>query len=280
MARTKDPTAATNKAWASRRRAQAAAGASPIVSAGDFAATPVEMATSDELDSMLSYSDGSELTVMDQSPDDILAGRPPGLNTWEKDYQRQTRLAAEEGMRDLEIPRQALDGIPSIAITSEKEFAWYTTDQGRKYDPSHNAPAGDYQGMTKQVRVNSTHYALRLTPREGTTRAEHVANTIAHEVGHNAHLSKISDSAAVEFSKLSYNGQKCKITSYGTDSTAEHFAEAFKHYARPGKMRERLKDLEPETHAFMQRLWGSPGMWQPKPAYKLNRRWQSPGVLI
>lgn len=90
-------------------------------------------------------------------------------------------------------------------------------------------------------------------------KAEHATG---HEIGHHAHMSKITDAASAEWAKISNHGLRCRVSEYGMQSTTEHFAEVFALYSIPGA-REELRVKEPAAHAFMERLWRDKSMWRP-----------------
>jgi hypothetical protein len=79
-------------------------------------------------------------------------------------------------------------------------------------------------------------------------------HTVLHEIGHHVHISKLTNEAADEWQTISGNGQNARISAYAQTNRGEHFAEAYRAYAAGGGKRRALKNLEPTSYAFMQRL--------------------------
>ncbi len=75
--------------------------------------------------------------------------------------------------------------------------------------------------------------------------------TIDHEVGHHVHMAKMTDEAAAEWNKISAGGQHALISAYARTCQGEHFAEAYRAYARGEGYRRGLRNLEPATYKFM-----------------------------
>ena len=79
--------------------------------------------------------------------------------------------------------------------------------------------------------------------------------TVLHEIGHHVHLARLTDQAADEWAAYSENGLQARISAYARTNRGEHFAEAYRAYARGGSDRAKLKALEPKAYAFMRSLW-------------------------
>jgi hypothetical protein len=77
---------------------------------------------------------------------------------------------------------------------------------------------------------------------------------VLHELGHHVHLSKLTSEAAVEWAGLSQQGTQARLSAYARQNAGEHFAEAYRAYARGGPHRARLKAQESKTYQFMRRL--------------------------
>ncbi len=81
---------------------------------------------------------------------------------------------------------------------------------------------------------------------------------VLHEIGHHVHLAKLTDESASKWAEISNHGLLARISSYARTNTGEHFAEAYRAYARGGTYRATLKALEPQSYSFMQSLWNKP----------------------
>jgi hypothetical protein len=79
--------------------------------------------------------------------------------------------------------------------------------------------------------------------------------TVLHEVGHHVHLAKMTDAAALEWSKISEHGTHAMISAYARTNQGEHFAEAYRAYAKGGRDRAALKNLEPASYKFMAKVF-------------------------
>lgn len=82
-------------------------------------------------------------------------------------------------------------------------------------------------------------------------------NTVLHEIGHHVHLAKLTNQAATEWGDISKRGTTAKISAYAKTNQAEHFAEAYRAYSSGGRDRENLKNLEPQSYKFMERLFSA-----------------------
>lgn len=78
--------------------------------------------------------------------------------------------------------------------------------------------------------------------------------TILHEVGHHVHLARLTDEAASEWAAISENGGTATVSAYARTNQGEHFAEAYRAYARGGTYRAALRNREPRAYQFMQSL--------------------------
>lgn len=224
MARTKDPHAAAIKAWETRGRAVRGSGSEPIASGGDFGAIGLA-----DLGKVLE----SQWTGRDR-----------------EEIDGAVQILRHE-IRSLQIPDTATDGLSHIFVTSEVKIREFS------HDPAEPAMGVYLPGVVPMVVLNAKDIVRR--------RADVSADTIAHEVGHHAHLSKLTDRTAAEWAVLSRHGANCRLSNGGRLNTTEHFADAFAAYAqhRVPYGRVRLKDLEPKTAEFMERLWRTPSMWRP-----------------
>jgi len=268
MARTKNPHAATVKAWETRRRNEKA---DPVAPKGDYGAevarvSGLPLASADEL--------ASAVTIPDATPGSAATG--PVIPTI-TEIRQQDRIeeAVKAGLALQDVPRVALDGLaggiqilPTRAFLAPQEL----------FPP--RLPSGDYSLHHLRVRVNAGRllrldeqgyegeYAQPGSPSDRLQRA--AGKLVMHEIGHHAYLSRLTDAAAIEWSKISMNGWTCHVTEYGRKNSTEHFSEAFAAYAQPDAKqafqqfhRDHLKAVSPEAHAFMERLWRTPSMWMP-----------------
>ena len=85
------------------------------------------------------------------------------------------------------------------------------------------------------------------------------AYVLAHEIGHHVHIAKLTNEAAEQWAALSRDGDAALISAYARMNRGEHFAEAYRAYARGGEHRRKLKNLEPASYKFMQRLFRPSG---------------------
>jgi len=253
MARTKDPHGASVKSW--ETRARNAGGGGVVQSRGDFAQamTGVGKARPEDVSRLIDIT--KDFAAGDISFEEFAGGKADRSD----DKQEKVTAYLREGLRDRDLPDAVLDGLAGIEINTEGQMgAWV-----HSLDPDVLARVkGLYTGETRTVHLNSTQ-PLFAADRKG----EEVATSATHEMGHHAHLSKISDRAALEWARLSPDGYSCAISAHGRTNRTEHFADAFAAYANPGAgrlNRSDLKKLEPKTFAFMERLWRDKTMWQPK----------------
>ena len=87
--------------------------------------------------------------------------------------------------------------------------------------------------------------------------------TVLHEIGHHVHTGRLTREAADEWGALSQKGSVARISAYARTNQGEHFAEAYRAYARGGHSRAKLKALEPDSYKYMGRVFRSPKVFLP-----------------
>lgn len=260
MARTKDPTAATLKSWETRRRnqekaagirtrSQPSGGGDVVQQRGDFG---------------VATSGRAAVAAIVRTAGHFAA-----------------REVVDDGIKMLSLPVEAVLGLTEIRLESQSNMTRPATIRGGIRVPERVA-LGGYAADLMRAGINAD-----ALIREGGLRSKpaRAARTLSHEIGHHAHLSRLSDAAAAEWASISKNGKNCEVTSYGMKNTTEHFAEAFSHYAQPDPFldhaprRAWLKRAEPEAYAFMERLWTDKSMWRAGGHAEYNRRRRIQGGL-
>lgn len=252
-----DYSARAKKAWETRHRNLQAQGSSAVQGKGDWvergAGPGIRRAEADEM---------SHLVVTHDQHD----------TSFEREAKAKVAAKIKEAFRDMDVPASALDGLATIRSTIMFQKAYQ----------------GEYRGETLTVNINADSFYDKGGWQdfgEGSP-VQTIGKTVAHEMGHHVHLSKLSDIAANEWARLSDNGRTCKISAYGRTNTTEHFAETFAAYAHSTFTRQdergglrnsqftrgTLKMLEPEVYAFMERLWSDRSMWRQDGEVEYRRR--------
>jgi len=79
--------------------------------------------------------------------------------------------------------------------------------------------------------------------------------TLHHEIGHHVHERRLTSEADAEWRGISDNGRNASISAYARTSRGEHFAEAYRAYAKGGNDRARLRRAEPRAYQFMAKVF-------------------------
>jgi len=79
--------------------------------------------------------------------------------------------------------------------------------------------------------------------------------TLQHEIGHHVHERRLTPEADREWRGISDNGRNAAVSAYARTSRGEHFAEAYRCYARGERDRRRLRNAEPRAYAFMAKVF-------------------------
>ncbi len=176
-------------------------------------------------------------------------------------------------LKDAELPDIHHDNLPAIGFT-EGYFPFSRV--GEKISEAY----GIYDVRSQKITLASNARSQNndVMNRMGTGNVAVLGGAVVlHEVGHHVHIAKMTDEAADEWEKLSRKGTAARISAYAQTNQGEHFAEAYRAYARGGNDRKKLKVLEPESYKFMQRLWNDSRMFLPKGelsgAEKFERRY-------
>ncbi|MCK9597580.1 MAG: hypothetical protein M0R06_00990 [Sphaerochaeta sp.] len=104
---------------------------------------------------------------------------------------------------------------------------------------------GDYSLETGEIRLASNAENIHVIG----------GATVLHEIGHHVQLKKLTAAAAAEWEGISRNGIGAFISAYARNNRGEHFAEAYRAYARGKNYRAKLRVLEPASYKFMQSLF-------------------------
>lgn len=136
---------------------------------------------------------------------------------------------------------------------------------------------GIYDSNTREITLasNARSQTDDLFNRLGTGNIHVIGGaTILHEIGHHVHLAKLTDRVAEDWESISQNGKTAGISAYARTNRGEHFAEAYRAYAKGGNARARLRNLEPGAYQFMTRLFRDPKMYLPKGQFtSANKLW-------
>lgn len=152
-------------------------------------------------------------------------------------------------LAEAELPAIHYDGIREIQFKDLQEMGQGRGDVG-----------GFYSVESQSITLAANTPSNRATG-GNTNVSVYGGATILHEIGHHVHLAKLTDSAAAEWSTYSRKGQSARISEYAKTNTGEHFAEAYRAYARGGNRRTMLKNLEPAAYKYMAKLWRDPKMF-------------------
>jgi HK97 family phage portal protein len=174
------------------------------------------------------------------------------------------KLSTPEQAAQLEATRKHVEAVYSDPLVAIPRASW----DGMKAVELRPAAAAK-PGLTGYYRSEKQELTIIVQPKHMSR------NTPIHELGHHVHMAKVTAETSNEWAALSHDGKACKISNYGRTNAGEHFAEAFRNYAdtrspsKPGFLapREWLKKVEPNTHAFMAKLWSTPSMWLPTGKY-------------
>jgi hypothetical protein len=143
-------------------------------------------------------------------------------------------------LSDADLPISHTDGLGSIAFNEDDLIRGrFTTDITGAY--------GMYDPRSKVITLASNADNVHVIG----------AETVIHEIGHHVHLSRITDDAATIWADISKNGTRALISNYAKSNQGEHFAEAYRAYARGDRYRKTLKNLEADSYRFMTILFRS-----------------------
>ena len=150
----------------------------------------------------------------------------------------------EGQLTDAHLPQSHTDQLQAVRIPAGE---WIAADRS----PTGTA-AGVYTPETREI-----HLAINA-PGGGNIQVIGGA-TVLHEVGHHVHLARLTGEAADRWAVYSQRGIAARISAYARTNQGEHFAEAYRAYARGGRYRASLKALEPQAYAFMKDLFRPSG---------------------
>lgn len=167
-----------------------------------------------------------------------------------------TAFLNEGIIREAKLPETHTDGLNQIKFVEQSYIQSYNMS-GSKVEAY-----GTYDPRTQVINLSSN--AGNIPVIGGAV--------VLHEMGHHVHLAKMTDEAAKEWGDLSRNGTSCRISAYGQTNQGEHFAEAYRLYARGGTYRAKLKNTEPESYKFMAKIFKGKGVLPSGERAKLD--WQ------
>lgn len=121
-------------------------------------------------------------------------------------------------------------------------------------------------GMETGIRVDGGSAVVRVLGFYRPSTAEIVLSggdniatigggTLHHEIGHHVHERRLTAEADREWREISNNGRNAAISAYARTSRGEHFAEAYRSYAKGGNDRARLRRSEPRAYQFMAKVF-------------------------
>lgn len=150
-----------------------------------------------------------------------------------------TDWLVEIELEEAKLPLSHTDGLVEINFNEGSLIQ-------NKYEGKITEAYGVYNPVSKVITLSSN----------ADNVAVYGGNTILHEIGHHVHLANMTNEAALEWSKISVNnGAFARISAYARTNQGEHFAEAYRAYARGGSYRAGLRNLEPNTYNFMRNLF-------------------------
>ena len=150
----------------------------------------------------------------------------------------------ETVIRDAKLPEAHTDGLERVEFV-EKSFIHARNMKGESVDAY-----GTYDPRNNTMQLSSN--AGNIPVIGGAV--------VLHEMGHHVHLVKLDDAKAKEWTAISRNGDSCRISAYGQTNRGEHFAEAYRLYARGGTYRAKLRNAEPESYKFMASIFRGKGV--------------------
>lgn len=157
----------------------------------------------------------------------------PGNTSW---------LARME-LEDAKLPASHTDGLDTVGFTENTLIGY------RKSDGTIGEAYGIYSIERRRITLASNADNIHV----------YGGATLLHEIGHHVHIAKLTNEAAEQWAALSRDGDAALISAYARMNRGEHFAEAYRAYARGGEHRRKLKNLEPASYKFMQRLFRPSG---------------------